>query len=201
MQDESIELLTILNNISTSIFETKKSNRSRIKNQRFSDVHVRNFLYDNVINQLNIPLSFLTKEIERVLNLIPIYTQFLKHVEGLTIYDAASLICLIKDIERFPKFNNLLAYTGFVPKSRRNYNKRIHNLLLKISYDLSQKNVLYMFVYEQAYEDLLEKHPQRTKEHIHNMAKRVVVKQFLKELYFNWKRLNKKEELGDFYAY
>ena len=127
MQDESIELLKILINISSSIFYTRKSNVSRIEDQKFYDKAIEDFLQESVITPLDKSLDSLSIQISNVLNIIPIYYKFLKNVEGLTMFDSAEIICIIKDINRFQKFSKLLSYAGFTPH-RTKYNKRFHKL-------------------------------------------------------------------------
>lgn len=192
MQDESIELLKILTNISSSIFYARKSNVSRIEDQQFFDKTVENFLQESVILPLDQSLDSLSTQIRNVLNVIPIYYKFLKNIEGISMFDSAELICIIKDINRFKKFSNLLSYAGFVPR-RTQYNKRLHKLLLKLSYKLSQNNLLYSFTYETAYEDYKSKGNYKNEDHLINLAKRVVIKKFLKDLYVNWTMINESE--------
>ena len=91
MQDESIELLKILTNISSSIFYTRKSNVSRIEDQQFFDKEVEKFLQKSVIYPLDQSLDSLSTQIASVLNIIPIYYKFLKNIEGLSMYDSAEL--------------------------------------------------------------------------------------------------------------
>ncbi len=192
MQDESIELLKILTNISSSIFYTRKSNVSRIEDQQFFDRGVEKFLQQSVIYPLDQSLDSLATQIASVLNIIPIYYKFLRNVEGLSMFDSAELICIIKDINRFKRFSNLLSYAGFTPK-RTQYNKRLHKLLLKLSYKLSQNNLMYSFIYETAYENYKIKGNYKNEDHLINLAKRVVIKQFLKDLYLNWTMINESE--------
>lgn len=192
MQDESIELLKILTNISSSIFYARKSNVSRIEDQKFFDKTVEKFLHESVIYPLDNSLDSLSKQISSVLNVIPIYYKFLKNIEGLSMFDSAELICIIKDINRFKKFSNLLSYAGFTP-NRKQYNKRLHKLLLKLSYKLSQNNLMYSFVYETAYEDYKQRGTYKNEDHLINLAKRVVIKRFLKDLYTNWVLINESE--------
>ena len=192
MQDESIELLKILINISSSIFYTRKSNVSRIEDQKFYDKAIEDFLQESVITPLDKSLDSLSTQISNVLNIIPIYYKFLKNVEGLTMFDSAEIICIIKDINRFQKYSKLLSYAGFTPH-RTKYNKRFHKLLLKLSYKLSQNNLLYSYIYEEAYENYKQKGNYKNEDHLVNLAKRVVIKQFLKDLYLNWVSLNESE--------
>ena len=85
-------------------FYTRKSNVSRIEDQQFFDKGVEKFLQESVIQPLDQSLDSLSTQIANVLNIIPIYYKFLKNIEGLSMYDSAELICIIKDINRFKRF-------------------------------------------------------------------------------------------------
>jgi hypothetical protein len=187
--DNNIEVLKILNNISNSVYQAKKSNLVRIQNNNQFNTNAQKDLISNIIAPLDDSLFKLSVEINKMLNVIPIYNLFLKNVDGVSIYDAANLICIVKDIDRFDDFGALLAYSGFIPNAK-SYNKNLHKLLLKISYKLSNQNLIYQFVFENHYEIYKKKYPERSDEHIENMAKRIVTKRFLQNLYTNWVKIN-----------
>lgn len=191
MIDENIQVLKILSDMATSIFINKKSNLSRIEASDFSE-DGKKILSDKVIKPLDISLNYISNDITNTLHFIPIYNFFLEDQKGISIYDAAQLISILKDIDNFKTFGNLLSYAGFTPKSK-NYNKKLHKNLLRIGYKLSTKNPQYQFVFEIAYQKYREKYPLKSNEHIENMAKRIVIKKFLKNLYFSWNSIN-----GDF---
>ena len=86
-----------------------------------------------------------------------------------------------------------MSYAGFTPNSY-NYNKKLHKLLLRIGYKLIQKNPKYQFIFESSIDKYKEKHPNYTEDHIKNMAKRIVIRKFLKNLYINWKAVDKNFE-------
>ena len=52
-----------------------------------------------------------------------------------------------------------------------------------MGYKLIKVNPKYQFVYENAAQRYQKKYPKYTEEHIHNMAKRIVIRKFLKNLY------------------
>lgn len=186
--DENIQVLKILSDMATSIFTNKKSNISRIEASDFSD-DGKKILADKVIKPLDMSLNYISNDIKNTLHLIPIYNFFLEEQKGISIYDSAQLISILKDINNFQTFGNLLSYAGFTPVAR-NYNKKLHKNLLRIGYKLSTKNPQYQFVFEIAYQKYTDKYPYKSKEHIANMAKRIVVKKFLKNLYFSWNAIN-----------
>ena len=85
-----------------------------------------------------------------------------------------------------------MSYAGFVPNAK-NYNKKLHKLLQKLSYKLVKYNPQYEFVFDINVQKYSEKYPKYSEEHINNMAKRIVVKKFLKNLYFSWNQINKED--------
>lgn len=186
--DENIQVLKILNDIATSIFKTKRSNISRITSSNFSE-DGKEFLIQKTIKPLDDSLQYISNDISNILHLIPIYNFFLEDINGINIYDAAQLITILRDINNFKNFGNLLSYAGFIPRAK-NYNKKLHKNLLRIGYKLSTQNPQYQFVYDMAVQKYSEKYPRKRSEHIENMAKRIVVKKFLKNLYFTWNSLN-----------
>ena len=192
MTDVDIEILRVLSSTSESIFITKKSNVARINSINVLEEE-RIKLIENIIKPLDESIKYLQKDIYNILVRIPIYNYFLSTQEGVNLFDSAQLISIIVDIENFKDFNNLISYTGFIPNSK-NYNKKLHKLLLKIGYKLIQSNPKYQFVYENAVQKYEKKYPKHSKDHIYNMAKRIVIKRFLKNLYINWKSVNKNFE-------
>lgn len=189
--DEDVQMLKILTDVAISLFISKKSNVSRIQSTNFTN-ESKEKLIKETITPLDDSLYHIKITIKNILKKIPIYNFFLSQQNGLSIFDAAQLIAIIKDINSFDRFENLMSYAGFSPNAR-NYNKKLHKLLLRIGYKLIQKNPQYQFVFElncQKYSDL---YPKRSQAHIENMAKRIVIKKFLKNLYFSWNSINKDE--------
>ena len=189
MIDVDIQILRVLSDTATSIFLNKKSNIARINSINMLEEE-KNKLIENTIKPLDDAIKYLQKDIYNILIRIPIYNYFLANQDGINLFDAAQLISLIVDINNFKNFNNLISYAGFTPRSR-NYNKKLHKLLLKIGYKLIMNNTKYQFVYESNFQRYKEKYPKRSDEHIHNMAKRIVIRKFLKNLYVNWKAIEK----------
>ena len=191
MIDENIEVLKILNNISKNIYTSKKSNYSRIKNNPYFNEQAKAKLINQVISPIDLALVDVGKEINFFLETIPIYNIFLKHTKGINIYDSAEIICEIKTINRFDNFNNLLAYSGMYPNAKR-YNKNLHNVLLRLSHKLINYNEVYTFVYEMALERYADYNTNQ--EHIEAMARRIVIKKFLQNLFTHWIKV---EEMND----
>ena len=189
MIDVDIQILRVLSDTATSIFLNKKSNIARINSIDMLEEE-KNKLIENTIRPLDNAIKYLQKDIYNILIRIPIYNYFLENQDGINLFDSAQLISLIVDINDFKSFNNLISYAGFTPYAK-NYNKKLHKLLLKIGYKLILNNTKYQFVYESNFQRYREKYPQRSDDHIHNMAKRIVIRKFLKNLYINWKAIEK----------
>lgn len=186
--DENLHILKILSDVAETTFRTKRSSISRIEAGGFTK-EGEHQLKKEIIGPLDNTLQYISKELYTVLNQIPIYNFFLQQQNGINIYDAAQLISILKDIDNYNTFGNLMAYSGFIPNAK-GYNKKLHKLLQRISYKLIKKNPQYQFVYEMSIQKYEEAHDNYSKEHIENMAKRLVVKKFLKNLYFSWNSIN-----------
>lgn len=80
----------------------------------------------------------------------------------------------------------MLAYAGIYPNATK-YNKNLHKLLLRLSHKLINYNQVYKFIYEMA----LEKYKvyNTNQEHIEAMARRVVIKKFIQNLFTHWIKL------------
>ena len=189
MIDVDIQILRVLSDTATSIFLNKKSNVARINSIDILDSEKKR-LTENIIEPLDSAIQYLQRDIYNILIGIPVYSYFLSNQEGVNLFDSAQLISIIVDIDNFDNFGNLLSYSGFTPNSRY-YNKKLHKLLLKIGYKLIKNNQKYNSIYESAVERYRKKYPKYTDDHIHNMAKRIVIKRFLKNLYISWKAIDK----------
>ena len=189
--DENLQVLKIMSDIAETTFKSRRSSLSRIKASNFSSSGEER-LIEQIIVPLDESIDYLSKEVKGVLIMIPIYNFFLQSQKGLNVFDAAQLISLIKDINNFKSFGNLLSYSGFIPGAK-NYNKKLHKLLQRLSYKLIMNNVQYQFIYDINIQKYSEENPKYSQEHIENMAKRIVIKKFLKNLYFSWNQINKDE--------
>lgn len=184
--NEDIEALKILINISKNLHASKKSNYSRIKNNKLFNEKGKDKLINQVINPLDLALLEIGITISQLLDTIPIYNIFLKNVDGINLYDAAELICEIKDINRFATSNSLLAYSGMYPNAHH-YNKNLHMMLLRISHKLVRYNLKYDYVYTEAYRKYSNRYDNH--KHIEAMARRIVIKKFLQHLFTHWIKL------------
>lgn len=189
--DETLQILKILSDIAETTFRTRRSTISRIEASGFPEENQKT-LKEEIITPLNNTIDYISNEIRSTLVMVPIYNFFLQHQKGINIYDAAQLISILEDVKNFKTFGNLFSYSGFVPNSKR-YNKKLHKLLLRISYKLIKSNPQYQFFFEMNFNKYAEKYPNYSKNHIENMAKRIVIKKFLKNLYFSWNQINKED--------
>ena len=189
--NENLQVLKILSDIAETTFRSRKSSMARIKASGFSQSGEEK-LIKSIIQPLDNSLDYLSQQVLSTLIMIPIYNFFLSKQSGVSIFDAAQLISIIKDINNFSSFSHLMSYSGFIPNSK-NYNKKLHKLLQKLSYKLIKYNPQYHFIYDINVQKYSEKYPKYTEEHIKNMAKRIVVKKFLKNLYFSWNQINKED--------
>lgn len=184
MIDENLQILKILSDVAETTFRTRKSSLSRIEAGKFTEEGEKR-LKKEIIEPLDDTLSYISNELQFRLNMIPIYTFFLQHQKGVSIYDSAQLITILKDIENFDNFGKLISYAGFYPNARH-YNKKLHKLLQRLGYRLINQNPQYQFIFEITIQKYQKEHPKYSQDHIENMAKRIVVKKFLKNLYIHW---------------
>lgn len=189
--DESLHILKILSDIAETTFRTRRSSISRIEASGFTK-EGREELKSQIIKPLDNTLDYISNEIRSTLIMVPIYNFFLQNQKGVNIYDSAQLISILEDINNFNTFGNLFSYAGFTPNAKR-YNKKLHKILLRMSYRLIKLNPQYEFVFELNYKRYEEIHPNYSKQRIENMAKRIVIKKFLKNLYFSWNQINKED--------
>ena len=189
--DENLQVLKILSDIAETTFRTRRSSLSRIKASGFSKEGEERLIKE-IITPLDDSLNYLSGQVKNTLIMIPIYNFFLERQQGVSIFDAAQLISIIKDVNQFKTFGHLISYAGFIPNSK-NYNKKLHKLLQRLSYKLVKNNPQYQFIFDINIQKYSELYPKYSKDHIENMAKRIVVKKFLKNLYFSWNQINKDE--------
>lgn len=189
--DENLQVLKILSDIAETTFRSKKSSLARIKASGFNEDGEKK-LIKTIVQPLDDSLDYLSQQVLSTLTMIPIYNFFLSKQNGISLFDSAQLISIIKNIDNFSSFSHLMSYAGFIPNAK-NYNKKLHKLLQKLSYKLIKYNPQYQFIFDINVQKYSEKYPKYTQEHINNMAKRIVVKKFLKNLYFSWNQINRED--------
>jgi hypothetical protein len=189
--DENLQVLKILSDIAETTFRSKKSSLARIKASGFNEDGEQK-LIKTIVQPLDDSLDYLSQQVLATLTMIPIYNFFLSKQNGISLFDSAQLISIIKNVDNFSSFSHLMSYAGFIPDAK-NYNKKLHKLLQKLSYKLIKYNPQYQFIFDINVQKYSENYPKYTQEHINNMAKRIVVKKFLKNLYFSWNQINKED--------
>jgi len=189
--NETLHILKILSDIAETTFRTRRSSISRIEASGFP-VENQEELKKEIITPLNDTIDYISNEIRSTLVMVPIYNFFLENQKGVNIYDAAQLISILEDVNNFKTFGNLFSYSGFTPNAKR-YNKKLHKLLLRMSYRLIKTNPQYEFIYEINLKKYTDKYPNYKRSHRENMARRIVVKKFLKNLYFSWNQINRED--------
>lgn len=130
----------------------------------------------------------------------PIYADFLQDVEGIGHILAGGLIAWIGDIGRFATISKLWAYSGLhcdeegkavVRKTgeQTNWNVKLKTHLWKIGESFVKSKGRYRGLYDKYREREDKEHPELSKLHRYNRAKRKVVKIFLSNLWVRWREL------------
>lgn len=193
---------------------------NNLKRKNIINEEAESFFIEQGIAPFNEPISKFQNKILGILNFIPIYIDYLKDFRTISPFDCAELIVLIEDIERFESVNNFYAYCGVAPvvscsdkvskmKSGVNYsdcnvignersrlknvsyNERVKKVVFRIVKQLLRTNEEYMDLYEKVWQEEFEKDFSITKKHVAARVRRKFSKKFLKDLYKNWKNINK----------
>ena len=218
--DAQVKALKFLMDTNNTHLQTQRSNIARLNAVNdFSQFGI-DHLVDQIVTPLKEPLGKLKIEIETRINFIPIYKDYLKDINGLSVFDSGDLIVLVSDINRFQSKKQFLAYCGFSPvavcgdrvykmkegydysrcsiigdeKSRIpnvSYNERLKKHIVKIIDKLIKKNDDYQDIYNDIWAKERMKSPTLTKNHITYRTKRKLAQKFIKDLYRNWKILDK----------
>jgi hypothetical protein len=222
MDDAQLQVLNILINTNKTLFEAKKSNKSRINNFIGLTNDARNSLINISINSLDAPLDLLYKKIKQTISFIPEYYDCLEHIDGISIYDAGELIVLIKDINRFKNKNSFIYYCGLSPvnkmgnsyqkitkknkqygeiignpkqdTSKIQYNDRLNKVILKVVKKLIKYNPEYKQMYNEYFDKYLFKHSNYTMKHIKYMTQRKIAVKFARFLYTEFYKIENGEQ-------
>lgn len=221
--DAYLEKLSYLTKAGDELKETRKKAKQRVANDPVLKTMCEEELKEsvNAVNRhetklRNHLLSGIDEEGEEIGSAI--YKKYLKDINGLGTSSAASLITIIKDIERFGTVSKLWSYFGLdvrngkAPKRKKgemaNWSQRGRSLVL---HDIVSNGFKMCgaattkrpepFVWRSIYDEFkgqeLEKNESRIEEdklsngHMDNRAIRRTGKEFLKRLYNEWKILNK----------
>jgi len=154
----------------------------------------------------------ITKEYGKIVKNIPIWNYWLDDIVGIAEDLCGQLIGRLGDISRYQKVSNLWSYCGLAPNQglkkgqNHNYNHELKNLMYVIADRLVRykSRNKYGQLYDKFKEEIKQKYPISKKNdnengfkknytdmHIHRMALRKIEKEFLKDLWINWKKIEK----------
>ena len=127
----------------------------------------------------------------------PLRVNFLNKVRGIGPVLASGIIAWLSEpILKAEHVSNLWSYCGLAPGSERrrgeklNYNPKLKTFCWKIGQSFIKFRCFGRKLYEKFKEDVKNKHPDWSKLHIHNYARRKVVKLFLASVWEVWRRMN-----------
>lgn len=127
----------------------------------------------------------------------PLRKEFLNRVKGIGKVLSSGIIAWLSEaILNAEKVSSIWKYCGLYPGSERKRGKQLeYNLKLKtFCWKIGQSFIKYKCfgrkLYESFKEETKQKHPDWTKLHIHNYARRKVVKIFLACLWEKWRKMN-----------
>uniref|UniRef100_A0A7J3TIZ5 Uncharacterized protein n=1 Tax=Geoglobus ahangari TaxID=113653 RepID=A0A7J3TIZ5_9EURY len=184
------ELATLLLNGKYSEFVKKYVITKRIELKEIENlVWFHNKLYET------------EKELYRILDSWskehPLRVNFLNKVRGIGPVLASGIIAWLSEpILKAEHVSNLWSYCGLAPGSERrrgeklNYNPKLKTFCWKIGQSFIKFRCFGRKLYEKFKEDAKNKHPDWSKLHIHNYARRKVVKLFLASVWEVWRRKN-----------
>lgn len=127
----------------------------------------------------------------------PLRKHFLNYVKGIgPILSSGIISWLSKAMLKAEKPSSIWKYCGLYPNSERekgkklDYNPRLKTFCWKIGESFIKSKCFGRKLYDIFKEQTKQKHPDWTKLHIHNYAKRKVVKIFLACLWAKWREMN-----------
>ncbi|RLE45216.1 hypothetical protein DRJ16_00120 [Candidatus Woesearchaeota archaeon] len=159
----------------------------------FSDVEnlvwFHNKLYETE-KELQKRLDFWSKE-------HPLRKEFLNYVKGIGGILSSGLIAWLgQPILKAEYCSQIWSYCGLTPESKRKkgkkvkYNPKLKTFCWKIGQSFIKFKCFGRELYLKFKEDCKKKHPDWTKLHIHNYARRKVVKIFIACLWEKWRKIN-----------
>lgn len=127
----------------------------------------------------------------------PLRTEFLNHVKGIGPVLATGIIAWLSEpILKAEKPSSIWKYSGLYPNSERKRGEKLqYNLKLKaFCWKLGQSFIKFKCFGRELYlkfkKETKEKHPDWSKLHIHNYARRKMIKIFLACLWDKWRSMN-----------
>jgi len=212
---ENIQYLCVLchskiHNISPNISELKRLVLllNRLQKTRISlvnNINGFNHIEINPPDYLNYFVTFLIKkekEVEKEIKLLldssayKIWT-WLKKIRGINYKLAAKLIVYL-DINKAKRISSFWSYCGLKPEDIRikgkklNCNKELKSICYQIakSFIINKSQYKKFYDIEKVRQSIKKDNPPKNKLHIHLRAIRVMLKEFLKDLFIEWKKLS-----------
>jgi len=127
----------------------------------------------------------------------PLRKKFLNHVKGIgPILSSGIVAWLCNPILKADYVSQIWSYCGLAPGQERkkgkkvNYNPRLKSFCWKIGQSFIKFKCFGRKLYESFRRECEEKHPDWSKLHQHNWARRKVVKLFLAAVWETWRKMN-----------
>jgi len=144
----------------------------------------------------------LTTEYRKIVRQLPIWKEWLVHIQGTGETTMGQLIAYIGDINKFDSIAKLWSYFGLglydgkVQAYKKEHKKNFDGKKRKLMYIIAKTFVtrkhldcFYADLYDEYKSRYIKLHPDYTKQHLHRMALRKVAKIFLRHLYKKWKEI------------
>lgn len=150
---------------------------------------------DGALQMLIVAEQDYLKKLEAFMMTFDIYKRWLKIINGAGVKLSAKLLAGIEDIRRFPAPSNLWSYCGYGdPDPEHNkrengqitYSPKMKKLIWLLGESFIKQSSPYKVIFDKRRIKTAITHPEWTKMHSYNDAKRVMMKRFLAELYDNW---------------
>ena len=205
---------TQFKNVSQLSFETHFINASHVKSEnqiesvshQISETHLCIALspfikqIENLIwfhNKLYETEKELYKRLDAWSRNHPLRTEYLNYVKGIGPVLASGIIAWLQEpIKKANHVSQIWSYCGLAPNQVRkagekvNYNPRLKTFAWKIGQSFIKFKCFGRKLYDSFKEQAKQKHPDWTKLHIHNYARRKVVKLFIASVWEVWRKMN-----------
>tara|TARA_Y100000310_G_scaffold72876_1_gene69036 strand:- start:8219 stop:9223 length:1005 start_codon:yes stop_codon:yes gene_type:complete len=162
-----------------------------------------------IVDNLKESTKRLDATVKEEMQKYPIFVEWLQDIKGISHITAAGLIAVIKDVHKFDTVSKLWKYLGLdvqdghMPKLKKGQTAGFHTkgraLLIGIIGDsfIKQRTPEYRPIYDATKARLLAEHektgnrlnPKYPLGHASNMARRKMVKMFVKDLWVKWRGL------------
>jgi hypothetical protein len=127
----------------------------------------------------------------------PLRTEYLNYVKGIGPVLASGIIAWLEEpIKKASHVSQIWSYCGLAPNQVRkagekvNYNPRLKTFAWKIGQSFIKFKCFGRKLYNSFKEQAKQKHPDWTKLHIHNYARKKVVKLFIASVWEVWRKMN-----------